>query len=89
MTADELKTVTDFESGLAVGDEVIVRWTGSHYQHKALSTIHKINDKSVIVILKELPGDYPEGQKIKAPLFVFGHANKWTANNRVEPVEGY
>lgn len=94
MNATEYQTVTDFESALQVGQSVTVRWTNNNRSYKSPATVARVNKQSVIVTLdgevKSDLGTYPMGHSIKAPLLTYGSGGDlWSANNRVEPVEGY
>lgn len=94
MTANEMRQVMAFESGLEVGDEVRVNWTSCHCRFSARAEVVKVNGKSFVTrLLEPVPYDgsiekgYPVGQTIKAPRL--DDLKGWTANNRVEPVRGY
>lgn len=91
MTGNELRTVADFETNLAVGTPVRVRWTNSGYYFNAVGKIAKINAKSVRVTLDhDVPGHsggYKAGREILAPKLL--NLRDWSCNNRVEPVDGY
>lgn len=92
MTADEYKKVTDFESGLAEGHSVLVRWTCSGRFFVANATVEKVNGKSFVVILdqdviSQATRVYGAGHCIKVPSI--DNIKGWSSNNRVEPVGGY
>ena len=96
MNANELETVTTFEDNLAIGAEVRVNWTNSGRAHTSRANVLKINSQSFTVTLLErvspsYHGGYPVGHKINVPrLAMSGTGFKlWSANNRLEPVEGY
>lgn len=90
MTAEEFKSVIDFERSLKVGDTVIVHWTTCHRFMRAKATVEKINDKSIVTCLIEEVhadrlGSWPIGHKIKVPRL--GLKTTWSANNRAWPVD--
>lgn len=92
MNATEYKTVIDFESSLNPGDTVKVRWTNCKRYFSGEARVVKNNRKSFRVELLapvhiEGQSYYPAGQTITVPNI--DDMFRWSANNRVEPVEGY
>jgi hypothetical protein len=90
----ELRRVIAFESSLKVDDIVSVRWTSAGRSFYARARVSRVNQSSVRVILQEdvardFHGGYPAGHEIVVPLFQAGPHARWSANNRVEPPEGY
>lgn len=96
MNANELRTVTTFEDSLTIGTEVRVNWTNSGWAHTSRAKVLKTNAQSFTVSLLEhvapnYYGGYPVGHKINVPRLALGGSGfkLWSANNRLEPVEGY
>jgi hypothetical protein len=96
MNSSELRQVQTFENSLVEGASVRINWTNSNRYFSGLGTVHKVNAQSFVVSLTEhvqpeYYGGYPVGHKIKAPRLVLGGSGfkLWSANNRVEPANGY
>lgn len=96
MNSNELKTVVDFENSLSIGTEVRVYWTNSGWGNTSKAKVLKINRQSFTVSLLEhvnpnYYGGYPVGTKINVPRLALGGTGfkLWSANNRLEPVNGY
>lgn len=93
-----LGIVMRFDAGLAVGDEVEVRWTNSHRSYAGRGTVEKLNRASVRVELTrpvgiradranpDAPPVYPAGQVISVPRCTFGSIQRWSWSNGVFPV---
>lgn len=96
MNSSELKTVVDFEDSLSIGTEVRVNWTNAGRFNTARATVVKVNSQSFRVSLLEHTassyyGGYPVGHKITVPRLALGGTGfkLWSANNRLEPLNGY
>ncbi len=90
MNLTEMKIVHDFETDLAVGKKVQVRWTCSRQHFVGFGKVEKLNKNSVRVTLTEKVESYPIGQSIRVPLLTTGTSLKaWSRSNRVEPKGGY
>jgi len=92
VTANQYRTVTDFEASLTPGQPVRVVWTNSRSIFRGQGKVAKINRKSVRVALtEEVPCSYsepyPPGREIIVPLI--DNIADWSAHNRVEPENGY
>lgn len=98
MTGNELRTVIDFEKGLASGAPVRVCWTNSHRFFRGAAEVVRVNAKSIRVRLTErvtgtfpfspaFPEGYPVGREIVVPLIT--DERKWSCYNHVEPAGGY
>jgi len=94
MTADQFRTVIDFEQGLQEGDKVRIRWTNCHNFYDGIGIVVRVNAKSIRVKLTEYvpypTGEYegyPAGREITAPRIA--NIKMWSVNNRVEPVNGF
>lgn len=84
-----MRTITHvdgiFDQSLAIGKQVEVRWTNSHFMIKCIATVVKINNKSVAVVLdKEVKienfGTWPIGHRISVPRV---GSKGWSVNNGV------
>jgi hypothetical protein len=75
--------VMKWDRTIAVGDEVVVRWTNCGSYHSALATVALVHNKSVRVTLDEGDGDYPARATITAPRPL--NTRKWSWNNCVLP----
>jgi hypothetical protein len=96
MNANELKTVVDFEDSLSIGSEVRIYWTNSGRTNTSKAKVVKVNAQSFRVSLLEhvapsYYGGYPVGTQISIPRLAFGGTGfkLWSANNRLEPINGY
>ena len=93
MTGEEFRKVKEFESAMEEGDHVRVLWTNSGNFFGAIAKVVKINRKSVRVALSEPVGTdalasfYPRGHHITVP--TISDIQRWSENNRVEPIRGY
>lgn len=89
MTVDELRAHLAFETSLAPGLPVTVRWTNSSHYWSGTGSIVRVNRATVRVKLAHDvggPGSYPVGREIVVPLLshlVF--PNRWSVNNGVFP----
>lgn len=87
MTADEYNQLRDFDASLAVGKEVIFRFTNNHRYRRVKVKITKVNAKSVLGACNTDLGVYPAGHEFKVPRIT--NIKGWTANNCVEYVAEY
>lgn len=92
MNANQLQQVFDFEDSLSVGDLAVVRWTSNGREYKGSCLVIQVLDKSFKVELTEdIVGVWEtrkKGEKITSPRMYFG-SRKWSAQNRIEPIDGY
>ena len=81
MTAPE---IIAFESSLAPGAPVTVRWTNSGRFFAVPGRVARVNAKSIAVSLEAAPSgtSYEPGQSINVPRFP---ARKWSTHNCVVP----
>ena len=90
MNAEEYKTLLAHDVSLQVGQEVWFRFTNNNRFRRVKVKIAKINAKSVLgENLEEVKtdlGTYPKGHVFKVPRIT--DLKGWTANNRVEPLDG-
>lgn len=86
MNPSELRGIQAFEDGLKPGDPVVANWTNSGCAYGARAEVVRRNAKSVRVRLVEATGSYAAGREIVCPRLAFGSIDRWSANNRVEPV---
>lgn len=84
MTLDMIE-VMKFDEGLAVGDEVEVRWTSNHDHFAGLATITKLNDCSLKAKLSDAVGSYPAGYVVTVPRLNFRTLLRATPGNVVLP----
>ena len=93
MIADEVREVLDFEGRLTPGSPVVFRFTRNFNQYVGLGWVVRVNLKSVRVCLTEPlhyqtgAGEMQVGHSLSVPLF--GDMERWSCNNRVEPVDSY
>lgn len=86
---DRNRRLDEFDEGLHVGQEVVVRWTNSGYGYRAKATVSKVNRQSVRVRLhSHVPTPwggqgYPAGWEITVPRWHFGGDPRWSPNNGV------
>jgi len=70
MTGDQYKELATFDTQLAAGQRVVIRWTNSHRLYAAAATITKVNTKSVLASIDTAITDW----------------QGWSANNCVTPL---
>jgi hypothetical protein len=93
MTANQFRTVCEFEAGPTVGAAVDVRWRNNGASYRGTGTVAKINGKSFRVKLTQEVaikigfGSYPAGYLVWAPRI--DNTREWSPAARVEPVGGY
>lgn len=87
MNDREYSVVINFESSLVPNSPVMAKWTNNGTKYYGMAAVVKVNKKSIRVRLTEDIIPYRKGREISVPSI--DNIQQWTANNRVEPLDGY